>query len=234
MKWGIRMKKGCIFDLDGTLVNSLMDLAMSTNQVLKMHDLPTHDISEYNQFVGNGVKKLIERALPKEQIDLLEECLDEFYTLYDEHCLDYTQPYEGVKELIQALKDEGIKLSVVTNKPHHLAVKIVENLFPDTFESILGQQDLYPTKPHPESTFIALMGMKLRKEECYFIGDSNVDIQTGYQAEMDTIGVSWGFRGREELEKEEATYVVDKPYEIKEIIDEDRNKFLSSRNELHI
>lgn len=224
------MKKGCIFDLDGTLVNSLVDLGMSTNKVLKNHDLPTYDLSAYNQFVGNGVKKLIERALPKDRLDLLDECLCEFYQIYDEHCLDNTIPYDGIKELIQTLKEENIQLSVVTNKPHHLAVKIVEHLFPNTFTSILGQQDLYPTKPHPESTFIALMSMRLSKEDCYFIGDSNVDIQTGYQAEMDTIGVSWGFRGREELEKEGATYVVDNPYEIKEIIDENRYQFLSSRN----
>lgn len=228
------MKKGCIFDLDGTLVNSLTDLALSTNEVLKMHGLPIHDISAYNQFVGNGVKKLIERALPKEHIDLLDECLEEFYQIYDEHCLDHTKPYDGMEELIHTLKKEGIQLSVVTNKPHHLAVKIVEKLFPDTFTAILGQQDLYPIKPHPESTFIALMSMRLSKDECYFIGDSNVDIQTGYQAEMDSIGVCWGFRGRDELEKEGATYVVDVPCEIKEIIDEDRNEFLSSRNEMYI
>lgn len=224
------MKDGCIFDLDGTLVDSLMDLALSTNEVLRMHNLPTHDISAYNQFVGNGVRKLMERALPEDRLDLLDECLEEFHQYYDEHCLDHTKPYPGMLELIQSLKDEDIKLSVVTNKPHHLAVKIVEELFPDTFVSILGQQDFYPIKPHPESTFMALMAMKLSKDDCYFIGDSNVDIQTGSNADMDTIGVCWGFRGREELTKEGATYVVDDPCEIKEIIDEDRNQYLSSRN----
>lgn len=216
------MKKGCLFDLDGTLVDSLTDLALSVNEVLKHHHLPTYAISEYNQLVGNGVKKLIERALPADKQYLLEECLEEFQKIYEEHCLDYTKPYKGMKELLDVLKDDGIQLAVVTNKPHHLAIKIVENLFPNVFTTILGQQDLYPIKPHPESTFIALMSMKLRKEECFFIGDSNVDIQTGYQADMDTIGVSWGFRGREELEAEGATYVVDYPHEIKEIIDENK------------
>lgn len=224
------MKDGCLFDLDGTLVNSLTDLGLSVNEVLKLHHLPTYDISVYNQFVGNGVKKLMERALPDGHQYLLDECLEEFQEIYEEHCLDHTKPYDGIKELIDALKEEGIQLAVVTNKPHHLAIKIVESLFPNVFTTILGQQDLYPIKPHPESTFIALMSMKLRKEDCYFIGDSNVDIQTGYQADMDTIGVSWGFRGREELEAEGATYVVDEPHEIKEIIDENRNKFMSSRN----
>ncbi len=224
------MKKGCLFDLDGTLVDSLTDLALSVNEVLKLHHLPTYAISEYNQLVGNGVKKLIERALPADKQYLLEECLEEFQKIYEEHCLDHTKPYKGMKELLDVLKDDGIQLAVVTNKPHHLAIKIVENLFPNVFTTILGQQDLYPIKPHPESTFIALMSMKLRKEECFFIGDSNVDIQTGYQADMDTIGVSWGFRGREELEAEGATYVVDYPHEIKEIIDENRSQFLFGGN----
>lgn len=224
------MKKGCLFDLDGTLVDSLMDLALSTNEVLKMHHLPIHDISAYNQFVGNGVRKLMERALPQDRQDLLEECLADFQIVYDEHCLDHTLPYPGIKELIEDFKNQGIKMSVVTNKPHHLAVKIVETLFPDTFITILGQQDLYPIKPHPQSTFMALMSMRMSKENCFFIGDSNVDIQTGYEAGMDTIGVSWGFRGREELLHEGATYVVDEPQQIKEIFDEYRDKYLSSRS----
>ena len=224
------MKEGCLFDLDGTLVDSLMDLALSTNEVLKMHHLPIHDISAYNQFVGNGVRKLIERALPQDRQDLLEDCLADFQIVYDQHCLDHTLPYPGMKELIEYLKNDGIKMSVVTNKPHHLAVKIVETVFPDTFITILGQQDLYPIKPHPQSTFMALMSMRMSKENCFFIGDSNVDIQTGHEAGMDTIGVSWGFRGREELLQEGASYVVDEPQQIKEIFDEYRDKYLSSRS----
>lgn len=228
------MKKGCIFDLDGTLVNSLKDLALTTNKVLESHGLPTHDIELYKQLVGNGVKKLMERALPLENQDILEECLEQFHEIYEEHCLDYSCPYEGIKELVDWLYENDYRLAVVTNKPHHIAVKIVEKLFPNRFITILGQQNLYPIKPHPESTLIALMAMKISKEECYFIGDSNVDIQTGYEADMDTIGVSWGFRGRVELENEGATYVVDDPKEIKEIIHENRDKFMSGRNKMHI
>lgn len=99
-------------------------------------------------------------------------------------------------------------MSVVTNKPHHLAVKIVETYFPDMFVSIYGQQDFYPTKPNPESTFLALMAMGCQKDDCFFIGDSNVDIETGYQADMESIGVTWGFRGYDELKEAEATYIV--------------------------
>lgn len=216
------MKKGCLFDLDGTLVDSLTDLALSTNRVLQLHQLPTHDISQYNHFVGNGVRNLMKRALGNEHLDILDQCLEEFYSDYNEHCLDNTRPYLGITDLLDVLHKEGISVSVVTNKPHHLAVKIVEHLFPNTFISVLGQQDAYPIKPHPESSYLALMAMKLSKDDCYFIGDSDVDIETGYQADIDTIGVSWGFRGRTELEEANATYVVDKPMDIWRILNENR------------
>lgn len=218
------MKKGCLFDLDGTLVNSIEDLAFSTNEVLKKHHCPTYEVSDYNFMVGNGIRKLIERALPSDQQDLLDECLKEFYTIYSQHCLDHTVPYPGIVQLIDDLRQEGVQLAVVTNKPHHLAIKIVEHLFPSQFVAIYGQQDLYPVKPAPDSSLLALMTMRLRKEECFFIGDSNVDIETGYQLEMDTIGVSWGFRGRKELEDEGATYVVDHPSMIMSIINENRDE----------
>lgn len=216
------MKKGCLFDLDGTLVNSLTDLAMSTNRVLQAHHLPTHDISKYNQFVGNGVKKLMERALGDEHLDLLEQCLEEFHQDYNLHCLDHTLPYPKMLELIEKLKSEGIRLAVVTNKPQHLAVKIVEHLFPDTFVAVLGQQDAYPIKPHPESTHIALMTMRLSHHDCYFIGDSDVDMETGYLSDMETIGVAWGFRGQEELKVAGASFIAHTPMDIWRIIDEDR------------
>lgn len=218
------MKKGCLFDLDGTLVNSIKDLALSTNAVLKMHGLKNYDIDDYQMMVGNGVKKLVERALTNKHSDLLETCLEEFYEYYDEHCLDYTDAYDGIYEMLQSLKARGIKMAVVTNKPHYLAVKIVEHLFPDTFIAIYGQQDLYPIKPHPESTYLALMALRLSKDECFFIGDSHVDMETGQQAQMETIGVEWGFRGYEELKQAEATYIISDPKEIIRIFDdENRN-----------
>lgn len=218
------MKKGCLFDLDGTLVDSLTDLALSTNEVLKNHQLPEHDISKYNYFVGNGIRKLMERALGDEHADILEECLDEFQIVYARRYLDHTHPYEGIEDLVDTLFEHGVKLSVVTNKPHHMAIQIVEHLFPNKFVSILGQQDAYPTKPNPESVYLSLMAMKLGRQDCYFIGDSDVDVETGYRADMETIGVSWGFRGREELAEAGADYIVDEAMEIWRIVDENRSK----------
>ncbi len=212
------MKRGCIFDLDGTLVDSLTDLALSTNRVLEKHHLPIHDLDKYNHFVGNGVKKLMERALGDEHQDILSECLDDFYVDYEEHCLDYTKAYSGIEELIHILNENNVVLAVVTNKPHFLAVKIVEKIFPGCFVTILGQQDLYPIKPNPQSTLYALMSMKLGCDECFFVGDSDVDMYTAYEANMDSIGVVWGFRGRKELENAGATFVVNHPQEIWEII----------------
>lgn len=216
------MKKACIFDLDGTLVNSLDDLSNAMNIVLNKHHLPTHNLDTYQKFIGNGVKKLVERSLGEHQ-ELYEECLSEFYRVYEEHCLDQTKPYPGIIELLEILKKNDVQLSVVTNKPHHLAIRIVEKCFPGIFVSIYGQQDLYPVKPHPQSAYLALMGMRCQKENCFFIGDSHVDIETGIQADMDTIGVTWGFRNENELKEAGASYIVNCPNEIVEIVCDDRS-----------
>ncbi|MCD7949381.1 MAG: HAD family hydrolase [Erysipelotrichaceae bacterium] len=217
------MIKGCIFDLDGTLANTLLDLAFSANKVLEMHHLPIHDISDYNLFVGNGVKKLMERALGDEHLDILDECLRDFYRIYDEHLLDNTKAYDGIIELVDELYNDGILLAVVTNKPHHNAVKLTEYLFPHKFISIYGNQNIYPVKPCPDSLYLALNDMQLSEDDCIFIGDSNVDVQTAKNAHMPCIGVAWGFRGRKELEAAGADYVIDKANEIASIIDEYRN-----------
>lgn len=211
------MKKGCIFDLDGTLVDSLKDLGESMNKVLLNHGLKTYPIASYNQMVGNGVRKLVERALG-EHTDILDECLEEFYKIYEENCLNNTLPYEGIIQLISHLKEQGIQLGVVTNKPHHLAIRIVETLFPDIFTAIYGNQSLYPVKPDASSTVIALMSMRIKKEECIFIGDSNVDIETAYNAGMESIGVCWGFRGEEELRQAGANYICFVPDDIERIV----------------
>ena len=217
------MIKGCIFDLDGTLVDSLQDLASSTNEVLNKRGYPIHDITVYNYFVGNGVRKLVERALPQDKKNETDECLKEFYEVYERRCLEYTYCYDGINELLKFLKDNDIKLAVVTNKPHHLAVKICNHYFKDMFIDVIGNNDEFPLKPDPMSTLYVLNKFNVSLDQCAFIGDSNVDIYTGLNAKMMTIGVTWGFRTYEELKTAGATYVVTKPHEIKEIIDENRN-----------
>lgn len=211
------MKKGCIFDLDGTLVNSLMDLGDSVNYVLKSHGLKTYDYEDYSLMVGNGVRKLMERALGN-HLDLLDICLEEFYDIYEKNCLNKTLPYDGIVELLNELKSQDILLSVVTNKPHALAIKIVDSLFPNMFIAIYGQQEIYPTKPDASSTLFALMAMKLKKEDCLFIGDSNVDIETAYNAHMESVGVCWGFRSEDELKAAGADFICYHPCEINELL----------------
>ncbi len=211
------MKKGIIFDLDGTLINSIQDLADSTNRVLTKHQLKTHELVKYNHFVGNGMKKLIERAIEPHN-ELLDICLKEFYEDYSENCLVHTYLYEGIRELIDKLCNDGYKLAVVTNKPHHIAVKIMKLLFDKQFVVVLGQQDQYPKKPDPTLVYEALKIMSLSIDECFYVGDSDVDIITAKNAGMDSIGVVWGFRGERELKNEGATYIVYHPHEIMEVL----------------
>ena len=217
------MIKGCIFDLDGTLVDSLEDLANSTNEVLSFYGYPTHELDLYNYFVGNGVRKLVERSLPEDKKDQTDECLNQFYEVYNRRCLECTYVFEGIVTLLKYLKSKGLYLAVVTNKPDYLAKKICDHYFKDIFVDVIGNREDFPLKPDPTSTLSLISCLNLSKDECLFIGDSNVDIYTGQNAKMKSVGVTWGFRTRDELVEAGASYVVDFPSEIKEIIDESWN-----------
>lgn len=208
----------CIFDLDGTLVDSLQDLANTVNQVLINNGKQPHPLSAYNHFVGDGVEMLLQRAFDTTKIT--SDIRKQFQDGYRIQCLETTKPYAGIMELIKALKNKDIHLAVVTNKPHEIANEIVKSLFPDTFTYVYGNQEQYPKKPNPTAVHLVVSGFQVETKNCVFIGDSDVDIVTGKNAKMRTIGVAWGFRGREELLAQGADVVVKEAKEIEEIIDD--------------
>lgn len=209
-----------IFDLDGTLVDSLIDLGQTTNRILTEYGFPIHEMSQYRQFVGNGATKLIEKALPSDKKELVQEARQRFDELYGQYCLDNTRPYTGIEELLQYLKMHGYHLAVVTNKPKDNAVKIVNHLFPDTFSYVFGNTNFQPKKPDPCLTNLVIDLFGVKKNEVIFVGDSCVDIETANHAKVKSIGCSWGFRGKVELLKAGASFIVDRPCEIKEILND--------------
>ena len=203
-----------IFDLDGTLINSIEDLGDTVNQLLKKRGYPIHDINSYCKFVGDGVIKLIERALPENCNDDIMEIKHEFDEIYGKNCLNKTKAYPGIVELLEILKEHDYNLAVVTNKPQQHAIKITKALFPDTFDYIFGNSALHPKKPDPCLTNLVINLKKKKKNQVVYIGDSDVDIQTAKNTKVKSIGVSWGFRGKEELVNSNADCVVDYPQEI--------------------
>lgn len=209
------MKSMVIFDLDGTLLNTISDLGAAVNYALEKAGYPGHPISAYNFMVGNGVRKLIERAEPDADAETVEQLLASFREYYDEHCMDATTPYPGVPELLRDLTDKGIKVAVATNKYQSAADKIIRHYFPDIpFAAIMGQVEERPVKPDPSIVFAILGGTPTPKAKVLFVGDSAVDIETARRACVDSIGVTWGFRPVAELRKAYADFVVSNPAEI--------------------
>lgn len=210
-------KKIFIFDMDGTLLNTLEDLMISTNYALSQFDYPTHTIEEIRFFVGNGVAKLIERAIPDGLNNSnYEKCLEIFKKHYAKNMYNHTSAYVGIPELLKGLKDKGIKTAVVSNK-FDLAVKELSNkYFGDLIDIAIGENEQagIKKKPAPDTVFEVLNLMNLKSEDAIYIGDSDVDIMTAKNSNMPCISVTWGFRDREFLIKNDATIIVDKPEEI--------------------
>lgn len=211
-----------IFDLDGTLLDTLEDLARSANHVCQAHGWPTFPIEAYRYKVGNGVEKLVERFMPTEFAGdpvTAERALAEFRAYYDAHKEDHTRPYLGIPELLDALREAGITLAVLTNKDHAAARPLVERYFgPDCFSVIQGHIDGYKPKPAPPITLHVLEQLGGAPDRTLYVGDSNVDVACGHNAGLDVAGVTWGFRGREELEQAGADYVVDSSTELARVI----------------
>lgn len=193
--------RAVLFDLDGTLTDTLRDLGGCTDRVLAAHGFPPHTPEEYRHFVGDGIQKLIERALGEAAAPALTaELLAEFRVLYDRECLHYVSLYPGIADAVRALRDAGIRLAVVTNKPEPQAQKIVAHLFPsDTFDAVYGNVDGRPRKPDRTVVDLALDTLGVRRENAVFVGDSDVDVLTAHGAGLPCIGCAWGFRGEAEL-----------------------------------
>lgn len=215
------MKKLLIFDLDGTLVNTIADLAASTNHALRQLGFPTHPTERYKMMVGNGINRLFRRALP-ESAQTDENVLrmrQEFLPYYHEHIADFSRPYPGMTEFLRKCQDEGVLLAVASNKYQEGATQLVTTLFPSvSFSIILGQREEVAIKPDPQIVYDILADTGISKEETLYIGDSGVDMQTGTNAAVDTCGVTWGFRSREELESFHPRYLVDSVEELGTII----------------
>lgn len=211
------MIKGVIFDLDGTLANSIEDIADSMNQVLEENNFPTHDYATYKTFVGRGVRTLVEKSLPLENRDAkeIEKNFDRMMQVYDENCIVKTCLYPGIKDLLDALSERGIKISVFSNKANELTQKVVKVLLADwKLEYVLGAGGDIPRKPDPKGAILISEKMGIDPSELMYIGDSGVDMATAQNSGIHAVGVLWGFRDMEELLTNGAQTILEKPMDL--------------------
>ena len=204
-----------IFDLDGTLLNTLEDLADSVNYIMKQFGHPERTLAEVRCFVGNGIRKLIERsapeATPAEEIDRMFE---QFKIYYGAHCADKTKPYDGIMELLAELQKQGVKLAVVSNKADYAVKALCEQYFPGVFDEAVGERVGVARKPAPDTVNEVLKNQQMDKSQAVYIGDSEVDVQTAKNAGMDCIAVDWGFRDTSVLKEAGAEIIVSTPAEL--------------------
>jgi phosphoglycolate phosphatase len=211
-----------IFDLDGTLINTIDDLGQACNHALAACAFPTHKIEDYPRLVGNGINKLIERALPEEHRNeqTLLQVREYFVPFYDEHNCDLTRPYEGIPQLLQALKEQGHQLAVASNKYQAATEKIVALLFPGIFDMVLGERENIARKPDPQIVYDIFEGLEYRaydvecKGEVLYIGDSLVDAETAKAAGVPFVACTWGFCTLEQLQSAAPDHMVTHPMEI--------------------
>lgn len=214
------MKKGLIFDLDGTLLNSLYDIALSMNEVLKINGFEQHKIEKYNYFVGDGAYVLVKNALPSNiSEEILKKVLQDFIDIYESDVHHNTKPYEGIIKLLDELEKLNTIKGVLSNKPHKFTLKYVETNFSNyNFKEIHGQKEDVPKKPNPFMAIEISKSFNLKPKDIFFVGDTSTDMKTAKAAGMNAIGVSWGFRPIEELLEFGADYIVNHPLEIIDII----------------
>lgn len=214
-------KKTIIFDLDGTLIDSIEDIAICMNKVLESLNLPIHKMEDYKYFVGSGVDVLVENALKNSSQEIKKEVLIRFKKEYDQKLHTNTKPYEGIYELLDELKKLNHNIAVLSNKPHDFTVEYVNYLFKDYgFKEVHGQKVEIPRKPHPIGATNIAKALNIPCEEIFFVGDTMVDMQTAKSANMIAIGVLWGFRDEKELMENGADFIVKHPLDILEIIND--------------
>ncbi|PUE63548.1 HAD family hydrolase [Arcobacter caeni] len=212
-------KKTIIFDLDGTLIDSIEDIAVCMNKVLEKLNLPIYEIKDYKYFVGSGVDVLVENALKGSSQEIKNEVLKGFKKEYDQKLHTNTKPYEGIYELLDELKKLNYNLAVLSNKPHDFTVAYVDYLFKDYgFIEVHGQKKEIPRKPDPIGAINIATALNIPCEEIFFVGDTMVDMQTAKSAKMKAIGVLWGFRDEEELLTNGADFIVKHPLDILKVI----------------
>ena len=214
--------KACIFDLDGTLTNTLESMTYSVNLALEEMGLSKITKDQCRLFVGNGARVLIEKSLKAAgdtDASRIEEGMEIYGRIFDRNCTYHVTPYEGIPEMLKALKDKGIQLAVLSNKPDRQTVKVVKAIFgEELFDYAQGQKEGIRRKPEPDGVWYLMEQMHVSKEECLYIGDSEVDAATGRNAGLKTIGVLWGFRDRKTLETAGVDDLIDRPDELLQFV----------------
>ncbi len=222
------MLKAVIFDLDGTILDTLGDLTASVNFALANNNLPQRSLDEVRSFVGNGIRLLIERSVPSDTEKIVvDSCFEDFKEHYKNNSAVLTKPYSGIPSLVEALRSMGIKTAVVSNKADFAVQVLVENYFPSLFDYSVGEKEGVRRKPCPDSVFCALDYLGVSAKQSVYIGDSDVDIETARNAAMKCIAVTWGFRDKSFLEAFNPDYIADTPNKILEIIGENYEGFVS-------
>ena len=214
--------KACIFDLDGTLTNTLESMTYSVNLTLEEMGLSKITKDQCRLFVGNGARVLMEKSLKAAgdtDASRIEEGMEIYGRIFDQNCTYHVTPYAGIPEMLKALKDKGIHLAVLSNKPDRQTVKVVKAIFgEELFDYAQGQKEGIRRKPEPDGVWYLMEQMHVSKEECLYIGDSEVDAATGRNAGLKTIGVLWGFRDRKTLETAGADDLIDRPDELLQFV----------------
>lgn len=209
--------KAVIFDLDGTLLNTLDDLADAANRALIEYGFPTHEVDKYRHFIGSGVWELMQRTLPPEsrQEETIQGCVDRMRAIYKENWAMKTRPYPGIPELLAGLEQRGLMVSVLTNKPQDFTQLMIDHFFPEVgFHTVFGARPGVPLKPEPDGAQSLFKAMDIEPWQAVMLGDSSVDMQAAVASGMIPVGAGWGFRGRQELLVHGAVLVIDNPLDL--------------------